>query len=71
MSALRIVPTKHFLERLGERYFDLSVIGLLMIEANKKPHLKNFKVSSHNTTVVAAREAGGVIKLITGWAGTE
>lgn len=68
---MRIVATKHFLERLGERQFDLSIIAKLHMEFLQNPLNSDMvRVTSDNATVVAKRE-GSVIKLITGWMGKD
>ncbi|WP_187648710.1 hypothetical protein [Nitrosophilus labii] len=66
---LRIIPTKHFIERLGERYFDLSAIAKLHMEIAKNPKARIFEVTTGNATIVAVREKPDLIKLITGWVG--
>lgn len=72
MNKLPIIPTKHFIDQLGERYFDLSVINLIYIEMakNTNPHCNLFEVSNGTATIVAKFEREkGVVKLITGWKG--
>lgn len=53
MSGIKIIPSKHFIERLGERMLDLSVIAKLHMELAKQPDARILKVSAGNTTIVA------------------
>lgn len=72
LSKLPIIPTKHFVEKLGERFFDLSIINSIYVEIakNTNPNCNLFEVSNGNATIVAKFEKDeGVIKLITGWKG--
>lgn len=70
MSGLKILPTKHFVEQLGERFFDLSVINLVYMELakNTNPHKTLFEISNGGSTIIAKLDKEkGVVKLITGW----
>lgn len=72
MSGLKILPTKHFVEQLGERFFDLSVINLVYMELTKNtnPHKTLFEISNGGSTIIAKLDKEkGVVKLITGWVG--
>lgn len=72
MNKLQIIPTKHFIEQLGERFFDLSVINLVYLEIAKSRNPKQnlFEISNGTATIIAKFEREkGVIKLITGWKG--
>ncbi|MDD3476564.1 MAG: hypothetical protein PHI38_06820 [Sulfurimonas sp.] len=69
MNGIKILPTKHFIERLGERAFDLSVIAKLHMELAKQPNARILEVSTGNATIVAEIKDNGVVKLITGWIG--
>ena len=66
---MKIIPTKHFVERLGERSFDLSVIAKLHMEIANNPYSRIFEVTTGNATIVAVREKPDLVKLITGWIG--
>jgi len=65
----KIIPTKHFVKRLDERMFDLSVLLELIDKSQKCNCNKKIEVSSGNATIVAEIKQNGVIKLITGWVG--
>lgn len=72
MSGLKILPTKHFVEQLGERFFDLSVINLVYMELakNTNPHKTIFEISNGSSTIIAKLDKEkGVVNLITGWVG--
>ena len=72
MSGLKILPTKHFVEQLGERFFDLSVINLVYMELakNTNSHKTIFEISNGGSTIIAKLDKEkGVVKLITGWVG--
>ena len=72
MSGLKILPTKHFVEQLGERFFDLSVINLVYMELakNTDSYKTLFEISNGSSTIIAKLEREkGVVKLITGWVG--
>lgn len=64
---LKIIPTKHFAKRLGERYFNLSVISKIHLEIAKQPQAKLIRVTSGGATIVAEVKDNGIVKLITGW----
>lgn len=72
MSYLKILPTKHFAEQLGERFFDLSVINMVYMELakNTDPNKTLFEISNGGSTIIAKLDKErGVVKLITGWVG--
>lgn len=71
-NGLRIVPTKHFVEQLGERFFDLSVINLVYAELAKNldPNKTLFEISNGRASIIARLDReNGIVKLITGWVG--
>ena len=71
-DGLKILPTKHFIERLIERKFELSVISLVYMEIAKStnPHQTLFEVSNGRATITfSLNRARGEVKLVSGWVG--
>lgn len=69
-NGIKILPTKHFIDKLGKKAFDLSVIAKLYMELAKQPsNTRIVEVTTGNATVVAEIKENGIVRLITGWKG--
>ncbi|KPH55434.1 hypothetical protein [Helicobacter pullorum] len=67
---LRIIPTKHFLERCSERKFELSLIPEIIKRVREKPTLRTFEVTNGAVTfIVQHNQEEQVCLLVTGWVG--
>ena len=67
---LKVIATTHFLERIGERKFDLSLVGDILKELSQNPNRNLFEISKGNATfVVQFDKVKGEVKLVTGWIG--
>ena len=66
MNGFRIISTKHFSERLGERKIDLSLIAQIYAEIAKNPFANIYKLSNDYSSIVFAVDRDkGEVKLIT------
>lgn len=68
MSGFKIIPSKHFAERLQERKVDLSLVVLIYQEIAKNPFQKIYKLINNNSAIVFGVDRdNGVITIITGY----
>jgi len=61
--------TDHFPIRLIQRGFDLAVLIPLYKAVSQAKKGETIRVTAGNTTVVAKRVSGNIVRLITGWKG--
>lgn len=54
MSGFKIIPSKHFAERLQQRKVDLSLVALIYQEIAKNPFQKSYKLINNNSAIVFA-----------------
>ncbi|GEM_PF-2630917 len=67
---LKIIPSNHFKERLGNRSFDLSLVAHIVTEISKNPARNLFEITSGFTTFVVKYERDThTAILVTGWNG--
>jgi len=68
MNGFKIISSKHFAERLGERKIDLSLVSQIYTEIAKNPFAKIYKATNSNSTIVFAVDRDkGEVKIITGY----
>ncbi|EKY7466866.1 hypothetical protein QE912_000329 [Campylobacter jejuni] len=68
MSGFKIIPSKHFAERLQQRKVDLSLVALIYQEIAKNPFQKSYKLINNNSAIIFAVDRdNGVITIITGY----
>lgn len=68
MSGFKIIPSKHFAERLQERKVDLSLVALIYQEIAKNPFQKSYKLVNNSSAIVFAVDRdNGIITIITGY----
>ena len=67
---VKIIPTKHFLERCEERKLELTLIPQILNEIKNKPNIRTFEVTNGVMSIIAQydKESSTCI-LVTGWAG--
>ncbi|HED7925897.1 TPA: hypothetical protein R6B34_001741 [Campylobacter coli] len=68
MSGFKIIPSKHFAERLQERKIDLSLVALIHQEIAKNPFQEIYKLISNNSAIIFGVDRDkGIITIITGY----
>ena len=67
---VKIIPTKHFLERCEERKLELTLIPQILKEKKNKPNIRTFEVTNGAMSIIAQydKESSTCI-LVTGWTG--